>query len=804
MFWKMLRSDLRRDRGLNLVLLLFITAASVLVCVGSVQMLQSFTANERNRQTCKISDIIMFNELTGGDSEEMHNKCDEILRKNSDVLDFYSREVICLKTKQVDFEQLDEDSTEDFRYAGHYLTTVPKEKDLLFDLDGKPFYVPNGKVYVSEKLRLLAQAQVGDRVKFITDSGNIYELEIAGFFKQPYMGWFKWYVLSDADYELLRGEYFTKTEQYGIQVAERSFFIRDELFKQLMNDCNVNDMYLQFEDGSDDYILGVVLTAFLALISVFMILIIVMTIRFTMLAALKEEEREIGTLRALGVDSFGFRWIFAAKYIAFAVVGGAVGVAAGLPLSKLVLDMFGASNIQPHSGVIVSIGVCSVLFMTALMIGFSMLVMQRINKISVIEAIRSNSYSDRYGQSGVMYLHKRKRMPTAFYLALSDILKRFRRYVFLLIAYTLAVFIILMAVNVKNSVISTDFLKYSLMYQTDFYLQFTDEQGLDIIKTADKAGIGFWDEVNKRIRNARIPAHIDADHRMTTGLFDPKGQKVNTTIYFGNGDISRLSYVEGGTVPVKKDEIAFSSITARSLGIDVGDEVTLAIAHEDVKTDEIITKNEKFRVTALINMMDNGDLTAITGSEYKNSSRATNFFALIIDAQGEEREQAFSKLEALFGEEVVLTGDEYVHIVLADYDSLFTLLEYVLGGVLLFIIMLMTYLYSSVFIAEEKSEIALLKSLGFTERNIRKIHLLRILILSVSSVILGEVLLHTAGSVLLDVIMEELGISGFGFLPEYLFSCAVVPLLVIGAVLLIQRLNLKKLDSIAVWNIADE
>ena len=200
----------------------------------------------------------------------------------------------------------------------------------------------------------------------------------------------------------------------------------------------------------------------------------------------------------------------------------------------------------------------------------------------------------------------------------------------------------------------------------------------------------------------------------------------------------------------------------------MGDEVTIDVAHEDPKTHEITSKNEKFRVTALINMMDGGDLTGITGSQYKNSTSSTAFFGMIIDAEGAEKEKAFAQLQELFGKEVVMSGQDYVKMIMADYDNLFTLLEFVFGGILLIIIMLMTYLYSSVFIAEEKSEIALMKSLGFADGDIKKSHLLRIIILSFTSVIFGEILLKTAGSALLKTILEGLGISGDGFLPEYL------------------------------------
>ena len=57
---------------------------------------------------------------------------------------------------------------------------------------------------------------------------------------------------------------------------------------------------------------------------IFMIIIVLFTIGFTIRSVIKKEERELGIMKALGTDSVSFRWLVAAKYIAFAVVGGAI------------------------------------------------------------------------------------------------------------------------------------------------------------------------------------------------------------------------------------------------------------------------------------------------------------------------------------------------------------------------------------------------------------------------------------------------------------------------------------------------
>ena len=403
-----------------------------------------------------------------------------------------------------------------------------------------------------------------------------------------------------------------------------------------------------------------------------------------------------------------------------------------------------------------------------------------------------------------MFLHKRKKMPIAFYLASSDILKRFKRYLFLFVAYTLGVLIILFAVNIRNTVISTDYLKYNFIYQLDFFIEMDNEQLTQYIKRATAENKDYWTLVNEDIANAGIPARIDNDHSNLLAQLVINDMKIYIGVLYGKGDISRLNYCDGGRIPQKSDEAALSYFTASRLGIQLGDTVTLSIPHYSGNGLSMVYKDETFTVTSFVNFVENGMPSAVLGTEYENLMDNHDWLAMIIDAEGEEKEKAFAQLEELFGEEQVITGQEFVEKNLYEYDELFQLLEYVMGGAVLVILVLLTYFYSSIFIAEEKSEIALLKSMGFTDGTIKASHIFRILILAVVSVILGEILLKTAGQVIVGQLMEILEITGFKFLPEYLFSFGVVPVIVIATVLITQWLNLRGIKNIAVWNITDE
>ena len=805
MFFKMLKNDLRQKKALNFVLFLFITIAAMLVFVSSVQLHEYITGNERNRDACKMSDMLIFSDSQGSTQEDLRKNCKDNLDKNSHVKSYYQREMKRAQIGQIDFEMVDEKSINDLQYSNHYLTVLPKDRDLLYSIDDSPISVENNTVWLPQSYRTLAGVNVGDIMKLTTDMGNTYPLRVAGFFKQPYLGYFKWYVISDADYEYLYGEFFGTTDMYGLQLHEVSYSVYMDLSDKLSKVSSI-EIEMQDMQNSNEYILSFILSVFLALICLFFILIIIMTIRFTMIAALKDEECEIGMMRAIGVDSFAFRWLFAAKYIAFALAGGAIGIAAGYPLSRYVLSVFSADSIFPSAEEIIIAGIASVILIILLIVGFSFIVMRRINRISVISAIRGENIGERFGRSKTVLLHRSRIMPTPFYLAVSDIIKCFKRYVFLLIAYTLGILVILFAFNIKNSVISTDFLKYYLQYQIDFFIEFNRDQLSEYNSRMMAEDKDLWELVNEDIKKAGIPAHVDADHYNTSGITKLNKNDILTNVYYGKGDISRFPYC-AGTMPVKKNEAALSRYSASNLGIGIGDEIEIILGTTSENGMSRESTSEKFKVTGLIDMVDSGTLTAVLSNEYEPEGSQKDYpcgMALIIDAEGQEKEKVFNDLAKLFGEEETITGDEYVHRSMLEYYQLFTMLEYGVGGLVIFILILMTYLYSSIFIAEEKSEIAFLKSLGFTDGSIKAAHVIRILLLAIAAVILGELLLQTAGQAIVGMIMESLGITGFRFLPEWVFSVCVIPCILTAAVVLTQWLNLGQIKKIAIWSISNE
>lgn len=804
MFFKMLKKDLKLKKGLNVILFIFMVVASILVVASAIQVYAHLAGKERTYEICNSSDLWIVNQSSVRDREQDVKKISEWFDSKSEVTEVTTGEMIGFTNKTIDFDNYEEGLEASFFEISHFITKQTFGQNEVYDLNDNPFYVENGCIAVPQTIKDMTGIAIGDKVRITTQMGYVYEFTVSHFFKDPIPVTFKRYIVSDADYEVIAAQSPIRMDTFALKLTkevEPILFLSDYV-KQ--NRGILNTFAIRDNQADDTYIMLYVVSVFMVILSIFMILIIFMTIRFMMLSAIKEEEKEIGMMKAIGVDSIGFRWLFAAKYIAFSIVGGGIGIFAGIPIAKIMLNMFSKNTIMPDMRVIVTISVIAVLCMIAVMIFFSMIIMRRIKKISVMDAIHGENRGERFGKISGLYLHKRRKMPVSLYLAVSDIVNGIKRYIFLIVAYTLGITVILCTVHLRNSVMSEEFNTYQLMTKMDFYIDFSDEQSKIYMSKAGSE-IGMLDLINKDLEKAGIPAEIHYDFLTTGKTTMSDGEEREISMLYGNVDAEEFTYRKGGTAPKLSNEIAISYFTAREKGLQIGERIV--ITYNELAEDNISPKEVKkeFIITGFFDYMEQGATTAILGNEFDNAFNLGYFIIKEeINAPESQKDVYIEKIRDLYGAESVKTTEEFLEYYMSDYNAILTLLEYVLSAVVILVLILITSLYSSVLFNEEIPSIAMLKSLGFENNDIRSWQLIRMGILLILSLVAGNVLVNTAGQFLITQLFGFLGLTGFTFIIKPVITYIVVPLLVCMVVLVTLTIRLKSVKSVEIWKIREE
>ncbi|MBR3042974.1 MAG: ABC transporter permease [Oscillospiraceae bacterium] len=803
MYFKMLKHDLTRKKGLNIILFLFMTFASLLVFVGAVQIISNLTHRKTAETLCRTSDMLLVPGQNNLTIEEQEQALERLLAPDENVIDWSTEKMLRIGSAAMDYPDHDEKEKPVYTYKYQFLSAMPKEHDLVYDLADQPFYVPNGSIAIPVSVSALTGTGIGDTIRYTSPYGNTYELTVSTIFKDNALPLTIRFIVSDADYAVLAADAVRSPAMFCIRMQSSSYDDIDSLLRSIEDEVDAYVLADAFSVSDDDVMMKII-SVFIVIISVFLILIILMTIRFTMIAELKEEEKEIGMMKALGVDSLSFRWMFAARYTAFAIIGGIIGIAAGIPLSGIVIGTFGPNAILPERWEMYLTGFLCVAGIIAVMILFSLLVMRRIQKISVIEALHGENRGERFSGNAPIFLHRRKKMSVPMFLALSDLLGRLKRYLFLIIAYTLGTVIMLLPYNARNSVITPSYAKVWLYQSYDFQLNLTKEQRDELYKICEKTGKDTYTILNEQIAEAGIPAHIDTCC-YGDGYVMLNDNRKAFDVFWKESFAEQITYQKGGRVPTNENEAAMSAFTANRYGIVPGMKVKAIINEQNADRTYPEEHERELTITALYDKMETGMPSLILWDGYKDgysyTEKETGF---VIDAPESEHPAVIAQLRDLYGAAQVYDAQEAIERDLSDFDSLFKTLKLVVSIAVFFILSLITYLYENVFLSEEVPEIALLKSTGFRNSAIRRWHLLRMLCITLISVVLGEIIFWTCGTPFFRFFMRQYEVTGMRFLFEFPVSFLVIPAAVILTVLLVTGLTLTKIRRIDIRRINEE
>ena len=222
MFFKMLKNDIKCKKGLNIIIFVFIAIASILVFAGSVQIYSNLSMKKTAEKMCRPSDLILGAVTLYSSKEDGYRNIEPFLDNNDKVLEWHSGHMSRIRSENIDFPGFDEKENT-YTYKRQYLTPLPREYDLVYDLNDEPFYVPNGCIALSVTIGDRTGVKVGDIIRLTTVTGKVYELEVCTFFKDNGISSLERYIVSDADYEVLTEDATDTDIVYCVRMKEKKY-----------------------------------------------------------------------------------------------------------------------------------------------------------------------------------------------------------------------------------------------------------------------------------------------------------------------------------------------------------------------------------------------------------------------------------------------------------------------------------------------------------------------------------------------------------------------------------------------------
>ncbi|MEK8213677.1 ABC transporter permease [Paenibacillus sp. FSL L8-0463] len=783
MFLTILKKDLKRKKAMNIVLFVLITLASTLVASSSSLMYSTSTAINSFIEHSKVAD---FN-ITLANSPEYNHDIEVWAKSDKNISKSYSDLQIGLLSKEI---RMPEGRKSIAGNIGLVLSKVPAEVNLVFGADDERFTLQKGEIALPMSIQNATGLKLGDKVA-IELKGITKTFTVTVFFKDAFMGSdllsLKRMMIAAEDFadiqKVLPGESLSRQWSFTAVPGTNSAMLSADFSKE--------DLPINFEIEKalvkTSFLTDQIISAMLFVISVFLIFIAFLTLRFTIISTLQDDYKEIGVMKAIGFKSSGIRGLYLAKYSGLAVAGCTAGFCISLPLTELMSRKISQYIIVPGgiAGMLVSIA--SAVVIVAVTLLFCSMCMRKINKASPIDAIRQGHTGERFKASRKIYLHKSKALPTAMFLALSDVLNRLKSYTALILTFILSTAIIIIPINLTNTIVTPKFIGYFGTTVADFY---TKSEIIEKPVTEVQSELA---QLTADFRDKGIPVSLSADYTINTKYISDDGLS-NRRISGTKTEPSTDSPYLKGVAPKLKNEIAITSIMSKNFQKGLGENIEM----------EIDGIRNTFLITGIFQTITNEGYMVRLADDFTPLQVAAYQYAGNIKLPEDQKAAVIHEVKQQFSGLEIMSASDLLSVTTGGFMGQLKNINTLLTVVMCLITFFITSLFVRLLITKEVQGIALMKSLGFTNGEIRVWQVLRILILMLGSVILGVLLANHLGEVLIGLIFSMFGLTEINFNIVPLQVYGLYPLLILVVVVLAVYSSCGQIRKIQVWNMNQE
>lgn len=780
MYLRILKKDLKRKKTMNVILLIFVILAATFIASSANNLITVNGALDNFFEKAEIPDY-WFATTSAPDFERFEDMAAE------NGYDYSVTRLIQIDPKNilVEGEKLDYSST-------MCLSTLGGIN--IFDKhDEKITHINDGELYVTNYIFTSTgnDFHVGGKI-LINQNGVQKEFTIKGYTKDALFGTsmigMSRFLISDNDAALFDTD--------GAAVASSVVVHTDDAeYLDKFNALGLNT--IMAVDGSMFkmiYLMDILIAAILLVVSVCLILISMVILRFIINFTITEEFREIGVMKAIGIKNRAIRGLYIVKYFAIAVVGTAVGLGISFPLSRLMISGV-TQKIVISSGDNFLVNIGAAILAGAVVVLFSYFCTRKIRKFTPIDAIRSGETGERFKKKGILRLGK-SHLPTVPFMALNDIFSGFRSYVSMVLIFILGTLLVIIPMNTINTLRADKLITTFNMAESDHIIS---QELLFNPNEDNKAKVKRqFDEIREMFSDNGIDVDIFQEIMFRGSV--KKGEQVTNSLSFqGMGSVTTdmYQYLEG-TPPQNVHEVAITYIIAERIDAHIGDDVEIKIG-EDTKT---------YTVTAINQSMNNmGEGVRFHQDAELDYNYAAGSFGIQVNYKDNPDKAALAErkalLEKLYPDAKVYTSGEYIGYMIGNVAEQLDGMKVIILIIILVINALVAVLMVKSFITKEKSEIALLKAIGFKNTPLTWWQTMRIGIVLFVSVIVGALISAPLSDLIITPIFRMMGPSNIEYEIRAVEVYAIFPLLMLGVTALaafISAQGLRKISSSQISN----
>ncbi|MCF7938908.1 MAG: ABC transporter permease [Spirochaetales bacterium] len=658
--------------------------------------------------------------------------------------------------------------------------------DFLLDSENRKQEVAPGEIGVPVYFMQKNGLKQGDQVRVAGDSLEM-SFDVAGFTRDsqmnPALVHSKRFLVNPADFEQLAQGFHDREYliEFRLNDADK---VGD--FSSLYSSSGLPDkgpavdiaIFKVFNALTDGIAAGVVI-----LLSLVLMIIALLCLRFIVLAAIEEDYREIGVMKAVGIAKKDIKRIFLVKYTALGVLASLPGYLLSLFINPLLLsNMFLYMGSAPKTVLQHLIPFAAAASISLMVLISCLIILRRFDRISAVEAFRSGSVGESANNRNILRLKKSRVLNVNIFLGFKDVFQRLRMFGLLWFVFFFCTCFILIPIHFLTTIESPSFISYMGIGKSDIRI--------DLRRSDDTAG---------RFKEMMTALNADRDVHalspMATSRFtllQSDGTEEHIDIEIGDFSIFPLDYQEG-RAPERKNEIALSYKNSEEMGKSIGDKLTIISGGKEIT----------MVLTGIYQDVTNGGRTAKAVLDFNKDDVLRYSLGLDLKA-GVSIAEKVREYSALFHPARITGIQDYLHQTLGGTIS--QVRKVVLGALLtgLFVSVLITTLFMKMVIAKDGSRIAVMKSLGFSLSHIRVQYLMESLLLLLCGIIGGTIFSNVMGQELVSVLWGFMGASQISFVVNPLQSYLLFPLILTAAVLCTTLLTISDIKETSIISMIAE
>ncbi|HCC36019.1 MAG TPA: hypothetical protein DEQ02_10510 [Ruminococcaceae bacterium] len=749
MVFTMLNKYFKREKGVLICVFLFIFLSALLIAASGETVVSLFSGISKMAEEAKTPHLIQMHS-----GELNKSEVTVFAEKHADLLESFQA-VKMLNVPSSNIYWGDPLEAQTGNSMDNSFVTQNEKFDFLLDLNNEVAKVAAGEIGVPVYYKETSGLTLGDTVEI--KSGNTSKkFMVSVFIRDSQMNssfiTSKRFLINESDYIALES------------IAEPEYLIGFRL-KDPDAVSRISDIYA--DEGmpsmgpSVDYNSFVMLNALsegmialiILLISMLLVAISLLCLRFAMIAAIQEDYEEIGVMKAIGMPYKNIRRLYISKY----AIMGAAACLAGLVFSPVVAGILsGGVDLYFGGGGSGVLSFIVALLLTMLLFGFFILfcmsVLRALKKITPVKALTGNGRDKKKSRARLLPLSSRFGNMN-FYLGFRDLAIRRKTYATLLIVFVLGVFIMLTPYNLYTTIDSPNFITYMGIGKSDIRLDIPNAQNTDEILTAVLDYAKSDDDVEK------LQSLSTCRYKTT----DVDGIVTGINIESGDQNIFPLSYLSGKAP--EKGEIALSVSNSDEFKKNVGDHIsligegaeenlTVSGIYQDItnggktaKMESVLTEGTPLWFTINLGLKDGVSI------KDKLAEYRSEFLAIKVNSPDSYKSQNLGAfMEAVFS--AAILGMFLAAIVLA----------------------VITVMFAYMLIVSDGREIAAMRAVGFSLKDIERQYLARILTMLALGIIIGTIASNTLGEGLVSGLAGMMGASKVSFETNPIITYLTIPL----------------------------